>query len=187
MINYGVGFRQFYDISVVANGNGSEMDWGWIEVKLQELGLFDYTKNCCAFCEKWFQVQMPLSSPSVEEKFYQEATEKIFVDGVFGFEDHTNKENFAVNAIRFSDNSHGISMLVAALRKIFPSYETLTANKKFAFLRGKPFLLPIAWIYRFLTTFSAGKVKSRARSIKASFVTEDAIEKRTKMLDKWGL
>ena len=143
MINYGVGFRQFYDIAVVANGNGSEMDWGWIGVKLQELGLFDYTKNCCAFCEKWFQVQMPLSSPSVEEKFYQETTEKIFADGVFGFEDHTNKENFAVNAIRFSDNSHGISMLVAALRKIFPSYETLTANKSLHFCAENRFFFQL--------------------------------------------
>ncbi len=185
-MNSGVGFRQFMDIAVLAKYN-EELDWALIEQKLGELGLLDFAKMCLSFCEKWFGVSSPLGECETDEDFYEQSTEIIFSNGIFGFDNEANFKNDALNHLR-QENGSFFTMVGIALSKAFPPYRMMILEKHYAFLKGKPFLLPIAWIYRFFRGIKYKKVgQEKKRVFNDSFVSKEFIEQRTQLLEKWGL
>ena len=185
-MNSGVGFRQFMDIAVLAKYN-EQLDWVLIEQKLKELGLFDFAKMCFAFCEKWFGVPSPLGTSEIDNDFYEESTEIICANGIFGFDNDMNNKNDALNHIRKEDGSV-FTMIHLALAKTFPPYRLMISEEHYSFLKGKPFLLPFAWIYRFFRGIKYRKIGYESRRmINDSFVSKDYIKQRTALLEKWGL
>ena len=115
------------------------------------------------------------------------ATEKIFIDGIFGFENEENRSNTAINTARKSSYPKLLAMLGTAIRKVFPSYQTLIRSEHYAFLAGKPLLLPATWIYRIFRGIFCGKTSVGVRRVSESFASKDAYHKRDNMLNKWGL
>ena len=85
-MNSGVGLRQFMDIAVVAK-NREELDWGWIEDKLQELKLQKFAHACFSLIEDWFEIIVPVPFTKLDMGLTIEVTEKILNNGVFGFAD----------------------------------------------------------------------------------------------------
>ena len=128
---------------------------------------------------------MPTVEP--EDGFFEAATEKIFIDGIFGFENEENKKNTAINEARKSAGSNWVSMLRMAARRVFPGYQTLIKSEHYAFLEGKPLLLPAAWIYRIFWGVFLGKVDTGVKLVSESFASKEAYDKRNDMLNKWGL
>ena len=186
-MNSGVGFRQFMDLAVVADAKRDSVDWDWVEKELNWLDLLRFAESCFGFCKRWFDTQSPLPVAEVEDDFFEAATEKIFIDGIFGFENEENKKNTAINEARRSAGSNWISMFRMAARRVFPSYQTLIKSEHYVFLEGKPLLLPIAWVYRIFRGIFRGKVNTGVKLVSESFASKEAYDKRNDMLDKWGL
>lgn len=182
-LNSGVGFRQFMDLAVLAKNN-KELDWKWICSELEELGLIEFSKVCFAFCEKWFDVKFPIDTPELEEDFYNKATKKIFLDGIFGFENEQNKKNDAVN-VAIKGKTPFFAMLHLAMLRAFPKYDSLIITGHYDFLKGRAFLLPIAWIYRFFRAIKYKKIDTGASLIEQSFVSSEDMKQRKEMLKKW--
>ena len=186
-MNSGVGFRQFMDLVVVADAKRDAVDWTWVENELKQLGLLRFAESCFGFCKRWFGTRAPLPVAEPEDGFFEAATEKIFIDGIFGFENEENRSNTAINTARKSSHPKLLTMLGAAIGKVFPSYQTLIRSEHYAFLAGKPLLLPAAWIYRIFRGIFCGKTSVGVRLVSESFASKEAYDKRNDMLNKWGL
>lgn len=175
-LNSGVGFRQFMDLTVVAHNQ--KIDWIWVEKTLAELDLLDFSKVCFALCEYWFVIKMPLTC-DLSDEFIEKSTEKVFHNGVFGFDDESNRKNRIINVFR---NTKRIKTLFSLC---FPSYNNMRFVPYYSFVNGKPWLLPAAWVYRVyrLIVYRQGSVKLIGESIQSG----GEFAERDKDLREWGI
>ena len=185
LMNCGVGFRQFMDVAVVAKNN-DKLDWKWIEEQLVKLDLIAFSKIVFALNERWFGVKSPIQIQALDDSFYEIATEQVFNNGVFGFDNEENRDNLAVNNARKGKNAKA-SMVASAARKIFPNYTEMVSVPKYSFIKGNKWLLPIAWIYSFFCGLHKKRFSDKMRVVKSSFVSKETIEKREEFLKQWGL
>lgn len=174
-LNSGVGFRQFMDLAVVVQHQ--ELNWPWIEKTLTKLELLDFAKVCLGFCERWFGIPMPLKSEP-DSSFFEASTEKIFENGIFGFHDAENKDNGMLNRVQ------RVGKLKTILWRFFPPYKSL---QYIPFLKGRPWLLPVAWIYRLIRGALQGKTTVGWKWITGVAGSDRALESRNAMLEQWGL
>ena len=178
LMNRGVGFRQFMDITVTAR---QELDRDKVNGYLNELELTQFAVNCFSLCRRWFDVSLPMSA-EISDEFLVTATEKIFAGGVFGFADENNKGNsinFQLQNRRRKD---------VFLGNIFMPYSHMRKLLGFSFLDGKPYLLPVAWAYRIVRIIKERRTKKAASNMFAPLTISNVkISEREIYLKQWGL
>ncbi len=183
-MNQGSGFRPFMDLAIVVNR--VELDWIWIEEKAREVELLPFLRNVLAFCQRWFSLQLPapFSEQATEsrEDFFRQSAEKILEDGVFGFDNRANQQSEMINLYR---KSGAVGVLGSVLREIFLPYRVLSAAPKYRFVRGRRYLVPIAWIYRFFSEWR--KLGVKLASLRKHFVKTEARKEREDLYSRWGL
>ncbi len=184
-LNSGVGFRQFTDIATQMKYN-ENLNWEKIETELKKIKLYDFTKVCFGFIERWFGITCPVKGEIIDDDFFEKSTEKIFENVIFGFDNPENRVGAIVNVSRKVNNVY-LSMIVTVFKYLFPSYENIVSVKRYSFIKNKPYLLPVAWIYRLFTGLFRGKTDKGMDKMKNTFVDKDTINSRTEMLDKWKL
>lgn len=185
-MNSGVGLRQFMDIAVVAK-NREDLDWDWIEEKLIELKLQKFAHACYSLIEDWFDITVPVQYKKLEADLTDEVTEKIVNNGVFGFADEDNKDNRVSNILIQSGESIRKNRLTFLICSLFPSYENMKGYPGCGFLDGRPYLLPIAWIRRFVYILGKNDNIDRTRTIAGSFKSTADLEKRRELLKQMGV
>jgi len=182
-INSGVGFRQFMDLAVMMKK--CELDWEFIMEEFDKMDLTQFAKTCFAFCSKWFGISAPVEYGELEEDFYECSTNKIFNNGVFGFEDEENENNYTILQLGENITKGKISMF---FQYLFPPYDSIRKVPKYSFVDGKPGLLPIAWIYRVFYSVFHGTASVSTSQIKDKMsISGKEILKRKEYLEKWGL
>lgn len=181
----GVGLRQFMDLAVITK-NDPGLNWPWIQDRLTEFDLLPFAKNVFALNEKWFSVKSPVDTSDIQDSFLDEATDFILRNGVFG---NQNEENRAGYMARDHANAHFpvLYMLRNASGKMFVPYRYMITMPQYAFLKGRPYLLPAAWIYRWYYTIRKKGAKQTVHVLYSSFTTREAIQKRAELLGKWGI
>ncbi len=186
VINNGSGFRAYLDMVTICSAKGSEMNWDQIRCELEKMGLLEFTKTCFSLCESWFGVQMPLGTVKLENNFYQMITEKSFTDGVFGLHNTENQGAKAAKEITHTGKPYLTSSLKLTIQKIFPPYRDMQLIPWYAWVDGKPWLLPAAWIYRWGYCL-VNKRKHTADLLTEPFAKRSEIEKRQELIRNWGL
>lgn len=181
----GAGFRQFMDIAVLTK-NCNEKDWAFIESKLIELGLRDFSSRVFAINEKWFGVAPPIECTPSDDAFYEEVTSNIYLNGVFGFNNSENDSGENVIAARNSKHKK-LGMLRRALHFFFPTYDNMKRNPPFAFVKGRPYLLPVAWVYRIFRSLFLKQATKGIQTAKKSFISDEEYAKREEWLKSWRL
>ena len=184
MLNCGSGFRPFLDMVFMAQSD--DLDWQFIYMELEKLKLLNFVKVSFAMCRKWFSISLPIECKYVSEEFFEEATEKIFSDGIFGFDNRENHGAYMAKDLKRNENLGWFAMFLVMLRKLFPKENTLSHLKFYSFLFRHRALRPIAWIYRLI--YSA--VKRFVPSIKTLFypiAKRKEIGKRHEFMENWGL
>jgi len=185
MLNEGVGIRQFLDIAVLIKNNKS-LNWNWISEKLQKLRLQSFAETCFGMIDYWFGIQAPIKYVMPNCEFQKKALEKILSNGVFGFDNSFNKSNGVLNEMRLFKGPVLLFRLSAIIRRSFPGYEYLLAGEPYRFLRGRPWLLPVAWGYRFYL-MRLGKTNSASKIFDRIMTKKDVINARENELRQWGL
>ena len=181
-INMGVGFRQFMDVAVMVR---EELNWPWIEMKLRELELWAFSEK--VLNEVWFGVAPPLGIESVDQSFIEEATELILRNGVFGFNNKENKHNNAVNIVK-SDGSCFTARCRHVFHDVFYPYSDMIQMPQYSYLKNRKVLLPLAWVHRALRAVYLRRADKTMKSVlQQAFVSDDVVEQRSKVLEKWGL
>lgn len=184
--NKGIGFRSFLDLVFVCQKEAETMNWKWICTELEKLKLLNFTKTCFAFCERWFDVKMPLKSNEIEKEFYETVTDKIFNDGIFGLENEQNIAARSAKDIKKSKLPYWIVIVSITWKKLFPAYRDMQLVPWYKFVDGRPWLMPFAWIYRWFYT-AKHKFKSSWDFLLEPLKKRKIIEKREQMISDWGL
>ena len=183
LMNSGAGFRQFMDLAVAAQA--TETDWKWIKQGLKETGMLTFAQRCYGFINQWFGIETPIME-EIDEQFFNEATKKIFADGIFGFDNADNADSAVINRVRKKRFS-SLRMLSIAIRYVFLPIDEMKSINEYSYLKKAPILLPIAWIHRIVFSASKNKKRNAISNLKKSFVSKDKIVKRDDMMKKWGL
>ena len=64
----------------------------------------------------------------------------------------------------------------------------MEVTEKYAFLRGRHWLLPVAWVYRFVRALTRrDKRQGGVRELKRTFVKSSEMDEYTATLEQWGL
>lgn len=184
--NKGMGFRAFLDLVFMTQNKGERMDWQWIQSELQKLKLLQFTKTCFAFCQRWFDVNMPIETTGLDERFYKEVSAKMFSDGIFGLENEENIAAHSAKEIKRSKDPYWISALKLTFHRLFPPYRDMQLVPWYQFVDGRPWLLPAAWVYRWFYT-AAHKFRQSRDLLTEPYKKRKAIEKRENMIRDWGL
>lgn len=185
ILNSGAGFRMFLDIAAVIQRNPG-LDWLWINNKLDELDMGKFSRVCFALIDDWFGVKSPIDYPDLNERFLEQATEKTFANGIFGFDKESNKQNAVINSILSKAKSRKISRIKMVLSYMFPQYINMRYISCYQFVDGKPWLLPLAWIFRFLRLVS-GKTRGILVFWQKVKIPDEIVDDREKELRLWGL
>lgn len=180
----GVGFRQFIDVAVFSKDEN--LDWSWIENRLEELKILQFSKTVFSYIKMWFGIDFPIPCDDVVSADFDISTEYIFKNGVFGF-DNADTENYkASNNVRNSKMPH-LSMFFKGVRAIFLPYRSLIASDNYKFLNGRPYLLPAAWVYRIFKTIKNRNVDTGKKVFFDSFADVNYIKNRQLFFENWGL
>lgn len=176
IVNSGVGFRQFMDIAVMLNSG--LLDYKYIEDKSKEIGLYKFLQTVLCLVYRWFNFDCPIRYEDRHESFFEMATNKIFEDGVFGFDSEKNKNNVAVTEY----NKRGrVNRLIDLLKYIFIPYDEIIKEPKYSYVKGKKILMPWFWLSRLIRN-----IKSSGNVIRRYYTSKKVILQRNKMLDDWG-
>ena len=186
VVSNGMGFRAFLDMVFMARACADKLDWAWLEKELDKMKLLAFTRTCFALCERWFGVKMPLDPGKLDEGFFEEATGKIFQDGVFGLDNEANEGAGSAKEIRRSTLPYGVTALQLTIKKLFPPYEDMQLIPWYSFVDGRPWLLPAAWVYRWGYCL-VHKRKTGSAKLTEPFMKKDMIEKREELIQSWGL
>ena len=130
-VDAGVGVRYVLDVWVNRHLRKPEPNRKQVEAELRRFGLLDFARNIEALAEAWFgRGEM---TPVLEE-----LAEYILTSGLQGTSDRA-----MLNAVALSP---GQSQTSALMKKAFYSREEM--ETRFPWCKGKPWLLPVAWIVR---------------------------------------
>ena len=176
----GVGFRHFMDVAVLASQ--PEVNWRQALLWLKELKLEKFSQVCFAFCKRWFGVSIPIAEAELREDFYNDTTERVFSGG-FGVLAEESKENKVFNESRFNKTSGTYAVLKTILKRAFLPYSVMRDISYCKFLDGRPYLLPVAWLWRFLYIVCTGGL---IPYFKGAY-SRDTIKKKEERLSNWGL
>lgn len=185
LMNKGIGFRMFMDLAAVMEKIDS-LNWVWIENKIEELNIKRYSQVCFSLIDKWFNVKAPVDYEQIDDSFLEEATEKIFANGIFGSDNAENGSNSAINKLIKYGNGDLAARIIYFFKSVFPSYNNMANSPYYRFIRGRSYLLPLAWGYRILR-LALGRTKSVKENINKISTSREAMTQREQELRKWGL
>ena len=184
LLNNGVGFRQFLDIALMIEYEN--LDWEWIKTFLQSIGMRKFASSVFAVIARCFQINIPISYEDIEEDFYHRVLEKLFKDGIFGFDNEDNDKVKGIACITCKEDCSILrGRLRFAFRKLFPSYYYMERLPYCGYVRKSKAFLAIAWVHRLIYRFSCKE--NRKAFIKKVSIPSTAIKDRENMIHQWGL
>ena len=185
MVNSGAGFRMFMDIAAMIK-NAPGLNWKWIEETLKQLEMWKFSQICFALCERWYGVKSPLQFEDIDDAFAEEASEKIFQDGVFGFNNEDNRNNVVINSILTHRKARRLSRTLMVIEHLFPKYMHMRYIPHYSFIEGRPWLLPVAWIYR-IARLLTGKISGVSGFARTVSLPDSEVDIREEEMQRWGL
>lgn len=181
----GVGFRQFLDIAVAVM-NKLDLDWKWIRRELDKIDLWDFAVNVFGFCKKWWDVELPFEVAEPDEAFFEQSTEFVFQNGVFGHDNNNSNIHIVEKQMRVSASPKAFRAIEIAIKRICIPYSQLLTLPYCAFVRNRRHLVPLAWMYRviYVAIHKKGNIIKVLREI---FMSGEIIRTHEKLMDRWGV
>ncbi|MBQ7300542.1 MAG: nucleotidyltransferase family protein [Clostridia bacterium] len=140
----GAGIRMYLDIAAFLQHFENTLNWDFIQKELHALKLEVFTDTIMTAVEEWFGATCPFQHQRPEPAVMNEFCNFTMEAGIFG---KYNRET-AINTLkRESDHKSRFSTFVS---RAFPSAETI--KTRYTYLQDKPWLLPAAWVHRFIKT-----------------------------------
>lgn len=186
VLDAGMGIRSYMDLPIVAEALKEEMNWQLIRNELEKMDLLTFAGICETFCERWFGKGFPIDGVPITEEFYEQTTRNILNGGIYGHEDVRNRSGYAAKEIHKSNGSYWQTALRIVIRRIFPPYENMKLIPWYSFVNGRPYLLPVAWVYRwFYVMFHK---RDTGTDVLLEVVKKrDIINERQEYYSGWGL
>lgn len=143
---YGAGIKLILDLAVMLKYGSVDLDKALSDLETAGLGRF--SKEIISICSKWYnQGKIFIDDTETTENF-------IVSFGAFGIH---GRNKSAVIARKDMEKGKSTSPLLMKLRLIFPPYSKLRHLPYIKFINGRPYLTPLAWIYRIFYTLKNKK------------------------------
>ena len=184
ILNNGSGFRPFLDMIFMTRE--CRLNWDLIIPELKKLELYEFTKTCFALCEEWFDVEMPFDKELIDPDFLEKTTSKMFEDGLFGLDNEENIVGSTAKNVERSHHSYVLTSLELTRKRLFPPYRDMQLIGHYKFVDGRPYLLPAAWIYRWIYCL-INKPANGFRLLMEPVSKRKEIKKRQHYINDWGL
>ncbi len=151
----GAGIRMYLDLAFYIKKLGNQLNWKMIQAELATLHLTEFFTLTMQAVKHWFGVTPPIAVPEIEEDLLLQFETFTMEGGVFGFEGRPAGEQLVRK-----QGERG-----KALQRIwFPPVKTIQA--RYTYLQKYPWLLPVAWIDRFLRNQNKiGKIVAKTNEI----------------------
>ena len=185
-LNSGVGLRQFFDLAVLIE-RCPELNWDWIVPKAAELHLRKLLHTCCFLLAAWFGVHAPIAYESLEDELADTITKTILKNGVFGFDDEENLENHTKSLLIRADGPRWIKRLGMLIESTFLPYSVMRKYPGCAYVDGRPYLLPIAWLQRFGKLLMRKDKTTTSHVVHSIFTPTRALDDRQALLNRMGI
>ncbi len=177
----GVGFRQFMDIAIVCKK--CEIDWNFVSEGLKEIRLYDFARTIFAFNEAWFDIPSPIEKRELSAEFFEKATERIFENGIFGFDNEENQKMRVARMMHYRGISYKQAKRRFLLENAVPPMRHMLRLPFCSYLHKYPFLLPFAWVHRFFyRIFDKEAIEGLKQQL-----SNERVESRMDVLKEWGL
>lgn len=141
----GAGARMYLDVAAFVKHYGCSVDWDFVRGELEKLELLDFAAVVFAAVESWFGVEAPMACGAVDSRVLRDFTEFTMEAGVFG---HFQREE-GVTALK-NEETEKPSRFALLMHRAFPSAESI--QSRYTYLQNRPWLLPVAWVHRFVKT-----------------------------------
>ena len=166
----GAGVRFVLDMWVCRNLRKTQPDRSFVEQELLRFGLLEFAQNIEALAEAWFgNGQL---TPVLEE-----LGEYILSSGIHGKSDRA-----LLNAAVFSPGGSGISAFLKRLH-----YPRHALEVRFPWVRGKPYLLPLAWCVRILRGLRNNRKMAESWGKGAFSFSREQVQTRRETFRRFGI
>lgn len=181
----GFGLRQVCDIVMLANAYGKEIDWQKLQQQCKELhmekfvaALFKIGKNYLTFAEEKAGYPVEWQSIEIDET---NLLEDLLRSGIFGGSTLSRKHSAHMTLNAVAESKKGKKSGNTLLKAVFPSAKDLEG--RYPYLKGKPFLLPVAWTSRVITYGKQTKTVRNNSATEAVKIGKNRIE----LLKQYGM
>lgn len=168
----GAGVRMYLDVAVYLKAYGESLDWQRIFAWLETLRLTQFGCAVLTAVESWFDTPCPAAFSRLAPESLARFTQFTLEAGAFGY----HGRSAALQAMKQNEGSRPGLLL----KRLFPGAGSL--EKRYPYLQGKCWLLPVAWVHRALET--KGSPRAFAREAKGILTDDRADAQRLKDICK---
>lgn len=164
----GAGIRFVLDVWVCRNLRKTQPDRSFIEQELKRFGLLEFAQNIEALAEAWF-------GNGQLTPVLQELGDYILSSGIHGKSDRA-----LLNAAVFSGS--GVSAFLKRLH-----YPRHALEVRFPWVRGRPYLLPLAWCARVLRGLRNNRKMAASWGKGAFSFSQEQVNTRRETFRRFGI
>jgi hypothetical protein len=147
----GFGLRQLFDLVLLVEKDGLQIDWSSFSIKIKQNGIEKFTSAIFSVCHTLFNLQIPMEliNVSVDKRYVKMLIKDIFDSGVFGMKslDRVFGNNLLNAEVVFKNKSS--SKMSSVISLICPPVNTLSDDYSYA--KKHKILAPAAWIHHFFS------------------------------------
>lgn len=140
----GAGIRMYLDIAFYLREYRTTIDWVHFQNEVETLKLDRFVNTVFTAVENWFGIESPIALEKIDKAFLDEFLKFTINGGVFGYSSEVSK----LSQVRKNSNGKTVNRAGTLIKKAFPSVNTI--KTRYVYLDKRPWLLPIAWVHRFL-------------------------------------
>ena len=153
----GAGIRMYLDLAAFIKCFGNELDWAYVSDTLEELKLKEFANTALTAVKKYFDITSPIELMPISTETLESFMNYTLDGGLFG----NFGRDSALITLKKSDKS---SRIATVMSRLFPKAEDI--ERRYTYLQGNHWLLPVAWVHRFFKTSSTwGRHAEEARAI----------------------
>ncbi len=134
----GAGIRMYMDIALFIKANSDALNFEKIYEASKELHLEQFFETVILACCEWFQIELPFEINDIKSNSTEILKEYTFSADLFG-----KTRDKSVISIRNNESNSKAGVLRETL---FPSTQKI--EERYKFIKGRKYLLPVAWVAR---------------------------------------
>lgn len=145
----GFGVRQLADLALYAKAYGKAIDWSKVESFTRECGLYEFWQALLSMQQQYLcmipeKVGMPrqIWSGNLDTEIFMK---DVLEGGVYG--KSSLERVYSGNLMQSALSHQSSGKLSCIFRALFPSVKR--AEQSYQWLEKYPYLLPVAWVFRF--------------------------------------
>ncbi|MCR5736922.1 MAG: nucleotidyltransferase family protein [Eubacterium sp.] len=177
----GAGIRMYLDVAVFLKYFEGKLNVEYLQQELEKLAFKDFSNMVFTLVEKVFEVKSPLSLWNIPEDIFQDFLEFTMKGGTFG---KVGRDAGLISLKQTTQEGEEVSRGKTLRKRLFPSAGSI--ESRYTYLRGKHWLLPIAWVHRFFKTRDTwGEHSREAKSIMKT--DKEKVERLQRIYKEIGL